>query len=115
MKLRFINPVESSWIDLNIDDPKVAVNYAVEDNLKNCLSVQLDREVVYCAVVETEQGEQFVGRHFTCGIARRGGLLIENNQRCSSIEQVEVKLGLPPGFLSDCDWEGEETWQRTIG
>lgn len=119
VKLRFIKPTDSECIKLNIDDLKVAVNYAMRDNLKNCLSVELQNEVAYYAIVETEDDDQFVGRHFTRGIARRGGLIRENEQRCSSIKQVEVKLSLPPGFLSEPDWEHEETleqaWQRTIG
>ncbi len=124
-KIRFQAPQAGDYEEVDGVDVADAVGNFLETKLSQCLFVKPENgsgsgnETAYFAVVDVEGTGELVGRHFYSGIGRKGGVKIQNPRECRSLAEVEKRLGLTEGSLSDCAWEGEESvdsaWNRKFG
>lgn len=57
----------------------------------------------------TINNTEYVGRYYTAGIGRKGGVRPYNY--CNSIEEIERRLKLPSGILSADGYIGEEDYK----
>lgn len=123
-ELRFLLPFETPFIEVSGEDIADAACSLLGLNLKRALFVRpedagrTDGDTSYFAQMECKGGESFTARYFFGGIGRSGGLKpLPNPLQCSSIAEVERRLGLQPGDL-DCEWVGEESakdaWTRKM-
>ena len=109
--VRFVAPIKTQFVQVSAIDVVDAVSCLVERNLGHCLYVKQahGNETAYFALVEVEGEGVFVGRHFYAGIGRKGGVTVKNSKERVSLCVVEQELNLPAGYLSENDWEGEES------
>ena len=121
--LRFVSPVTSPVQAVDGVGVADAVGAFLANNLSKCLFVRAENgsgsrnETAYFALVEAEGHGTLVGRHIYAGIGRKGGSRLQHPRERKSLAEVEQALGLAEGFLSEDDWEGEESledaYQRT--
>ena len=123
MIIRQILPVQNSF-EVDHDDFAEAVMEFMEDNLEFFLRTKVDDEFMYVGTfVELDSKgkplEEKVGRFFSSGIGRKGGVKRAPHRLYrSSLNLIEKELGCSEGFLSDADttWDGaettEESWDR---
>lgn len=109
--VRFVSPSKTQFVQVAALDVTDAVSTLVERNLGKCLFVKHanGNETAYFAVVEVEGEGKFVGRHFYAGINRKGGVTPKNNMERATLEEVEQELNLSEGYLSEDEWQGEES------
>lgn len=120
--LRVKAPTLGTYASAEGMDLADAVGNFLETRLSECLFVRpehgsgSDRETAYFALVDVQDLGEVVGRHFFGGIGRKGGVQKTNPRQRYSLAEVERDLGLAPGFLSETEWEGEESeeaaWDR---
>lgn len=123
-QLRFLLPFETPLVEVEGTDLADAACSLLGLHLKRALFVRpddagrTDGDTSYFAQMECEEEASFTARYFYGGIGRSGGVKPPRNPlQCSSIAEVEMRLGLEPGAL-DCEWAGEESaeeaWDRKM-
>ncbi|WP_139222977.1 hypothetical protein [Paracidovorax wautersii] len=121
-QLRFLLPFETSFVEVEGEDLADAACSLLGLHLKRALFIRpadagrSDGDTSYFAQMECEGEGAFTARYFFGGIGRSGGVKpLRNPLQCSSVAEVEMRLGLEPGSL-DCEWMGEESaedaWNR---
>ena len=125
INIRFILPVATPFFAVSEDDLSVAACSLLGDNKEKALFIKpedaerSDGDTTYFAIMETDRGESLIARYFFGGIGRYGGVKPPRDPlQCASLAEVETRLGLEAGAISDCDWSGEESedegWERKI-
>lgn len=123
--VRMVAPHVTEFSPVQAETLADAAGNFLGENLKKSLFVRpcnagrTDGETSYFARLEVQGEGAVTARYFFSGIGRHGGIVTRDPRERSSLAKVERDLGLAPGSLTECEWEGEEpadvAWERKMG
>lgn len=121
-RVRMTAPQESTFVEVSGTDAGDAASNFMSMRTDQALFVKPENydsesgETAYFAMVDVEGHGPLCVRYFYSGIGRVGGVKAPNSREKKSLTEVEEAFGLEPGFLSQAEWQGEESaeeaWNR---
>lgn len=107
-RVRYTKPLPTSYQDVEAPSPEEAANTFHYEEEQGIWWAEPGKERCCYAMVEVEGHGTWVARCFRTGIWRSGG--VRHPGQPQSLADVEQRLGLKSGELSEIVWIGEETY-----